>query len=253
MIHVVTAANRSRYTDQIEEMHRLRWGYYIEQRKWRDLEAIQSERGYEKDAYDDERAIYLLALSPAGEVQGSMRLRPMDDKSLLLDRFPDLVTAETAFEANANVWEITRLMRSPEFRGADGELRLKINCAAAELGLTRGVRRFVAVMDTFLLPATRALMRTKHRVLGLPQEYAEGEMIAVEYCADAEWLAGVRKVAGFKCPMMFEAPPPTDAYALAPMQEAYIVEATRTLPPDRTAALVDWLAANGSHKSAVAA
>ena len=90
------------------------------------------------------------------------------------------------------------------FRGSDGELRLRINCAACEFALARGITRFVCVVDTFLLPAMRALNRDKHRVLGLPHPYAEGEMIAVELKPDEEWLARCRKLAGFTDPVMYE-------------------------------------------------
>ncbi len=175
MIHIVTAANRALYADALREMHRLRWEFYIEQRDWRDLRALQREPGFEYDEYDDERAIYLLALAQDDAVQGSMRLRPTEDKSLLFDRFSDLVDDEIGYRGDARIWEITRLMRAPAYRGADGELRLRINCAACELALTRGVRKFVSAIDTFLLPAARALNRDKHRVLGLPQDYREGE------------------------------------------------------------------------------
>lgn len=207
MIHVVTAANRQLYARELDEMHRLRWQFFIEQRGWSELEAVQAEPGFERDEYDDERAVYLLALSDDGHVQGTMRLRPTDDKSLITDRFSVLVVPETKAQFGAQTWEITRLMRSPAFRGSDGELRLRINCAACEFALSRGITRFVCVVDTFLLPAMRALNRDKHRVLGLPHPYAEGEMIAVELKPDEEWLARCRALAGFTGPVMFEREP----------------------------------------------
>lgn len=206
MIHVVTAANRRFYERELDEMHRLRWAFFIDHRGWSDLKAAQSMAGFECDDYDDERAVYLLALSDEGSVQGSMRLRPTEDKSLVGDKFPGLIAPETDLQLGAQIWEITRLMRSPEHRGADGELRLRINCAACEFALSREISRFVCVVDTFLLPAMRALNRDKHRVLGLPQPYAEGEMIAVELKPDEEWLARCRALAGFVGPVMYERP-----------------------------------------------
>jgi N-acyl-L-homoserine lactone synthetase len=208
MIHVITTANRSLYAPQLDEMHRLRWLYYIEERGWSGLAAKQARPGFECDEYDDERAVYLLSLSQAGAVQGAMRLRPMDDKSLLLDHFPWLVSEESGFKPAPDIWEITRLMRSPSYRGSDGALRLMINCAACEFAMTRGIRHYVAVADTFLLAAARALNRHKHRVLGLPADYDEGEAIALMLDPDAEWLAMVRKLAGFNHAMMLELPPP---------------------------------------------
>jgi acyl-homoserine lactone synthase len=251
MIHIVTAANRALYAEPLREMHRLRWDFYVEQRNWRDLRALQTEPGFEYDQYDDDRAIYLLALSPEGAVEGAMRLRPTDDKSLLFDRFPNLVDAD--YRGDARLWEITRLMRAPDYRGSDGALRLKINCAACELALARGIRRFVAVMDTFLLPAARALNRNKHRVLGLPHDYAEGEMIAVEFSPDAEWLAMGRGLASLTYPMMLELPPPAPGYELSPRQEAAIAHGVRTLSPQRAAELIEWLGVERRDQTASAA
>lgn len=204
MIHVVTAANRQSYARELDEMHRLRWRFFIEQRGWSELQSAQCEPGLERDGYDDDRAVYLLAICDDGHVQGSMRLRPTDDKCLLKDRFSVLLAPETEARFGAQTWEITRLMRSPAFRGSDGELRLRINIAACEFALSRGITRFVCVVDTFLLPAMRSLNRDKHRVLGLPHPYAEGEMIAVELKPDEEWLARCRALGGITAPVMFE-------------------------------------------------
>lgn len=204
MIHVVTAENRATYGRELAQMHRLRWLFFIEQRGWSALHALQTTPGVERDEYDDARAVYLLALSEEGDVQGAMRLRPTDDKSLIGDKFPFLVGPETDAQFGAQTWEITRLMRSPDYRGSDGELRLRINYAACEFAIARGITRFVCVVDTFLLPAMRALNRDKHRVLGLPHVYDEGEMIAVELKPDEEWLARCRALAGFSGPVMYE-------------------------------------------------
>jgi acyl-homoserine lactone synthase len=236
MIHVVTAANRRLYRDQIEDMHRQRWLFFIEHRGWSELKALQDQAGVERDQYDDGRAVYLLALSETGAVEGAMRLRPTDDKSLIGDRFPDLISPELGPGAGARLggdtWEITRVMRAPAFRGQEGELRLRLSCASCEFALTRAIKTYVAVMDTFLLPSIRALNRGKHRVLGLPQDYAEGEMIAIALAPDAEWLAMCRKLAGFEHPLMFELPPPVSAPALTPMQELALAKAMRGMRPD---------------------
>jgi N-acyl-L-homoserine lactone synthetase len=243
MIHIVTAANCSLYRDQLREMHRQRWLYYVEQRGWSDLGKQQQESGYEYDAFDDARAVYLLVLAEDGGVQGAMRLRPTDDKSLLFDHFPQLVAPESGAKPGPQTWEITRLMRSPECRGSDGALRLSINCAACEFCLSRGIERLVAVIDTFLLPPAQALHRNKQRVLGPSHKYAEGEMIALEVTPDAEWLAMGRSFAHLDQPLMFEAPAPAPG-GLAPLAEAELSASVRRLPPQRLAALRAWLSSD---------
>ena len=88
MIHVVTANNRQYYRAQLEEMHQLRRVHFIEERGWSDLKVVD---GGEYDQFDDDRAVYLLALGSDAEVLGSSRVRPTDDKCLLADVFPDLI------------------------------------------------------------------------------------------------------------------------------------------------------------------
>jgi N-acyl-L-homoserine lactone synthetase len=204
MIHAVTAANRAFYANQIQEMHRLRWRFFVEQRGWKGLEALQTEPGVERDELDDARAVYLMALSDTGQVEAAMRIRPADDKSIVGDLFPQLLDFDTRSGFGPKDWEITRTMRAPELEREDGKLRLKLTCAACEFALSRGIERFVCLVDTFLLPSMRALNREKHRVISLPQPYAEGEMIAVELYPDQEWLERARAIGGFAEALLFE-------------------------------------------------
>jgi acyl-homoserine lactone synthase len=243
MIHVVTAANRALYVKQLDEMHRLRWRFFIEQRKWTDLAAAQAEPGFERDEFDDDRAVYLLALGEDGAVNGSMRLRPTDDTSLIGKHFPHLLAPECKPRLGPSIWEITRSMRTPEYRGSDGELRLKINCASCEFALSRGIERYVAVIDTFLLPAMRALNRDKHRVLGAPHQYAEGEMIAVELRPCLEWLEMCRERGGFDQPMMFEQPAPVGPPTTPPEHQERLATLVRRLSEPQASNLMAQFAA----------
>ena len=204
MIHAVTAANRHLYASQIDEMHRLRWRFFIEERGWKALEALQTHHGFERDELDDERAVYFMALSDEGHVQAAMRIRPADDRSIVADLFPDLIDEETRASFGPNDWEITRTLRAPELEKEDGKLRLRLTCAACEFALLHGIERYVCLVDTFLLPSMRALNREKHQVISLPQPYAEGEMVAVELHPDEQWLERARKLGGFTGPMLLE-------------------------------------------------
>jgi len=204
MIHAVTVANRSLYAKQIEEMHRLRWRFFIEERGWKALRALQVREGFERDEFDDERAVYLMSISQDGRVEAAMRIRPADDKSIVGDLFPGLIDRDVKAGLGRNDWEITRTLRAPELQSVDGKLRLQLTCAACEFALLHGIKRFVCVVDTYFLPSMRALNREKHRIMGLPQPYAEGEMIAVELYPDQEWLARARALGGITGPLLCE-------------------------------------------------
>jgi acyl-homoserine lactone synthase len=253
MIHIVTNANRLLYEAHLREMHRMRWNYYIEHRKWRALREMQHEEGYERDEYDDRRAMYLLALSPEGHIQGSMRLRPTDDKSLLTDHFSYLIEPEANFRTGPDVWEITRVMRAPEVRGSDGALRLQMNCAAVEFALSRGVTKFITAADSFLLPATRALNRHKHQVLGLPHPYEEGEVVGIQYDIDTEGLEMTRHYGGWRHPMMLELPIPCRDQAMSVEHAELITRGVRSLPRERVEALIAWLHEEGRVAQPIAA
>src|SRR5262249_44096958 len=157
----------------------------------------------ERDRYDDERAVYIMGMDRAGGLTGSARLRPIDDGSLLLDRFPNLVDESRRFAPTARIWEITRMLRkpdhrasetrasgtwSPETRAKDNALRFAMNTAMVEAALSRGVHKLVGCGDSFWVPAARKLWRHKFRPLGLPTAYPEGEMIGLEFDADKEAL-----------------------------------------------------------------
>jgi len=202
MIHLVCADNRSLYAPQLEEMHQQRWACFVEERGWRALRAMQRHPGREEDEFDDERAVYLLALSPSAGVLGSMRLRPADDRSILGDVCAGAIDADTKARFGPGDWEITRAMRAPSYAEPEGQLRLQLTCAACEFALLEGIKRYVCCVDTFLLPSMRALNREKHSVLGLPHPYAEGEMIGVELRPDQEWLDRAYKLGGFMGPLL---------------------------------------------------
>lgn len=246
MIHIVTAANRCLYQRQIEEMHRLRWKYYVEERGWEELRKMQTRPDTESDLYDDERAVYVVGIDAQGAITGSIRLRPTDDRSLLADRFLALLDDPASFKPGADVWEITRVVRKPENRTKDYALRFSMNAAMFELMLSRGVRKMVTTLDTFLVPSTRSLMRHKVRPLGLPTPYAEGEMIALEYTIDAEALQMVREAAGFVVPHMFEMPAPVPDRPADPVLSERVARLIAPLAPADLAQVADWLEARGA-------
>jgi acyl-homoserine lactone synthase len=228
MIHLVTSANAILYKPQLEQMHRLRWRVYVEERGWRELREMQAEPGLERDCYDDARAHYLLALDMDGSVQGAMRVRSADDRSLLLDRFSHLLDEPVA--TFPDVWELTRLLRAPMSRAREGAVRYSMNCALIEFCISRGVKKLVAESETFLLPMTRKAWGPKVRPLGLPQSYEEGEIVAVELTPDKEALSMMRAAGAVEHPQFFEHPAPWRAYGHDPVAAAAAIEALYAAP-----------------------
>lgn len=245
MIHIVTHANRALYARQIEEMHRLRWQFYVEQRNWKKLREMQPVEGLERDEYDDEQAVYVMGIDAYGGVTGSMRLRPTHKNSLIADHFMHLVEDPEGFKPGPDVWEITRIVRKPENRSKDHALRFAMNTAMIEMALARGVKRFVATADSFLVAQTRLLWRHKFRPLGLPMPYPEGEVIALDFDCDEESLAMVREAAGFVTPQAFEPMPPFHDRPRDPVIEEKIARQIAFADLQQLAELSDWLDSHG--------
>jgi len=183
MIHLVHAGNRALYVDALEQLFRLRAKFFKDLLGWSALRVVE---GLETDDYDDEQALYLLAIEEDGVISVSVRLRPTQDKSLLLDHFPHLLAENPNSITRADVWESCRYFASSRARGPEGARRREeLRLAMVELARQRGVSRIVAITDTTFLPALVQASWTT-RLLGLPAVYAEGECIALEIaCSQA--------------------------------------------------------------------
>lgn len=245
MIHLVTWANRAAYKRQIDEMHRLRWKFYIEERGWKRLREIQEVEGYERDEYDDDRAVYVMGIDDDGGVTGSMRLRPTGDKSLLADHFPHLIDASASFTPSDGVWEITRIVRKPENRSKDHTLRFAMNTAMLEMAVGRGIRKLVATSDSFLVAQTRSVWRHKFRPLGLPQPYPEGEAIALDFDADEESLQMTRERAGIVSTQMFELGPLVPDRPVDVVQAERVARLASMATPTQLSEMANWFESRG--------
>ena len=190
MIHIVHAGNRDLYAQELDQLFRLRAKFFKEILGWSKLTVID---GKETDAYDDERAIYLLALEPDGQISCSVRLRPTDDHSLLMDHFPHLVADDAPRLTKADVWESCRYFASSRARGPEGARRREeLRMAMVELAHTQGVSRIVAITDMIWLPPLVQNAWTT-RLLGLPASYDEGECVALEILCDKDAVQRVRE------------------------------------------------------------
>jgi N-acyl-L-homoserine lactone synthetase len=182
MIHVVTAENRRHYAHQLWEMFQIRKRHYIDERGWAELWHFE---GIELDDSDDERAVYLLALGPAEELAGFVRIRPTDDHSILVDKFPYLVDPSLLPLKGPQTWEGARIWVD----GTAGDPHAgmhRLLTAAAEYILSVGGSRLLAFLDVHNFPhlSDGAL---DFRMTGPPASYRYGTMVGVkhEICEDA--------------------------------------------------------------------
>lgn len=169
-VHVITNENRHLYTDVLEQHHRIRHDIFVRERGWTDLDRPDFR---EIDIYDDEHAIYLLAID-SGRVVGGQRLRPTTRHHMLVDVFSHL--AERAIPQAIDVLEWTRYFVVRERRFGRTDWRLLAAVQAYCLG--QGITALTAVVEMWWLPRWQQAGFCT-RPLGLPQIVAGQPTIAV--------------------------------------------------------------------------
>jgi N-acyl-L-homoserine lactone synthetase len=195
-------ANRALYARQLDEMHQLRARYFVEERGWADR---TTHAGGEFDDLDDDRALYLFSIEDDGSIALSARLRPADDKSMLVDCFPELLAEPAARVKAPGVWELSRYFAAPRYRGPEGLKRnMELRTAVVATAQRQGARRIIAVTDVYLM---NTVIRTgwDHRFLGLPATYAHGEAIAFEVVPSLRSIEALMERHGLSEPLLLEA------------------------------------------------
>jgi acyl-homoserine lactone synthase len=199
MIYVVDKNNRSAFSEQLEEMFRIRHDIYVGRRGWK---ALAKPDGRDIDQFDAEDTVYLLGLDCDGRVQSGLRLNPTKGPHLIRDVFPHAVTF-AEIPTGDSIFEFTRYFVVPERVG-----RMKRRYAAGELlvamfeyGLFLGLTQISLLCDAFFV-STALEMRWKVKPLGLPIPYDEGTCIAIIFDVNYAAADSTRDVRGVKGPVL---------------------------------------------------
>lgn len=208
MIHLIDRRNRAAFSQQLDEMYRIRHDIYVRRRGWK---ALDREDGREIDQFDTDDAVYLLGLDQAGQVTSGLRLVPTTCPHLIRDVFPHAVTWGR-IPNNEQVYEFTRYFIVGGRTGMSGKRRAagELLCAMFEYGLSIGLTHISLLCDTFFLPHMLECRWNVHP-LGLPTPYEEGTCIAVLFEVSEQAIAGTREARGVgpERQLIFtETPPP---------------------------------------------
>jgi acyl-homoserine lactone synthase len=192
MIHVVDTDNRHLYRNQLEEQFRIRHDIYVGERRWM---ALEKPDGREVDQFDNEDAVYLLALDE-GHVIGGTRLVPTLSPHLMADVFPFLANVE-GIQRGPDIVEWTRIFVVPAHRGRDSKILHTVLAGMLEYCLREEITAITVVMETWWLPRFLEL-GWEVKPLGLPAVIdgmsCVGTMISVTEAAWRNTLAfrGIR-------------------------------------------------------------
>jgi N-acyl-L-homoserine lactone synthetase len=199
MLHVITGANRHLYKAQLQEMHRQRYEVFVLGRGWN----LQVRDGGEFDEGDDERAVYLLALDSTGSCRSSVRLRPADDFSYMIDRMPAWIDGDAqALRSDPGLWEIARWINQSGW--SEGQ---EIRIGLVECLHSRGATHAISCAD---LKIAEYAIRTGWRLsyLGAPRRYPEGGLaVATSQPVSAEEVEQLRTRFGRRDMFLIEIPP----------------------------------------------
>jgi N-acyl-L-homoserine lactone synthetase len=170
MLHICSKQNRCLYQEQLKAMHRQRYELFVKTKGWN----LAVRDGGEYDEGDDERAVYLLSLDETGACDGSIRVRPADDFSMVIDRMPHHVAGDAgALRADPELWEMARWVNI----GGDPSAGQEVRIGLIEYLLRQGATQCLALPDVSVMGyALRTGWRL--RALGAPLPYPEGGIAA---------------------------------------------------------------------------
>jgi acyl-homoserine lactone synthase len=188
-IHVITADNQHFYKNKIEEYFRLRHEVFAIERNWRDL---RQPDGRDIDAYDNQNAVYLLAIDQ-DRVVGGQRLYPTLLPHMLSEVFGHM--AQRGLPRAHNIYEWTRYFVVKERRVGRTDCRLL--AAIQQFCLEEGITELTAVVEMWWLPRWQQV-GFQVRPLGLPTVIEGQPCIAASITISEESLDRVRRLAGLR-------------------------------------------------------
>src|SRR4030088_789278 len=103
MMHLITPSYLGAFSNEIAEMHRLRYRVFRGRLDWE----VQVSGDMEIDEFDAFQPYYLLQRAGDGRIQGCVRLLPSTGPTMLRDTFPVLLDGASAPSSSA-IWESSR-------------------------------------------------------------------------------------------------------------------------------------------------
>lgn len=149
MIEVVTSENKHLFSDLLDLMFRQRYQIFVKTLGW----TLEHNNCREKDEYDTDEAVYLLASDDRKHLQGAIRLLPTTHPHLLGDHYTDL--CECGVPRGPHIWEATRAYSKPA-----GTEQLSLNktmgelfCGMLEYALLSEIEKYTLVASLTIMPA----------------------------------------------------------------------------------------------------
>jgi len=201
VLQLITPTSYSEFSDELDEMRRLRFRVFKERMKWEVLTHGDMEFD-EFDAYDP---YYLLQIGFDGHIRGCVRLLPTTGYNMLRDVFPALLGGQDA-PASETIWECSRFaLDLPEASlgiGGIAQATYELFAGMVEFGLSRKLTEIVTVTDARM---ERILRRAKWPLRRIAEPQRIGNTLAVAGFLEVstDCLIRLRKGGKLKGPVLW--------------------------------------------------
>lgn len=201
MLQLITPSFYSEFSDELDEMRRLRYRVFKERMKW----DVQTSGLMEFDEFDACDPHYLLQIGFDGHVCGCVRLLPTTGLNMLREIFPALLGAQIA-PASETIWESSRFaLDLPEasiVAGGIAQATYELFAGMVEFGLSRKLTEIVTVTDVRM---ERILRRAKWplRRIGEPQQIGNTLAVAGFLEVSTDYLVRLRDGGKLKGPVLW--------------------------------------------------
>lgn len=165
---------------------------FVDRLHW-DVPVVEAR--YEIDRFDNEDAVYIVITDDDGAHLGSVRLLSTMKEHILGDVFPQLIEGDAP--RAPDIWEITRLVLSPDIQDMEELHRVRgtLRIALLEYAVSRNIRQYSCVMRMDFM-STLLQSGWSLTPLGFPAEIAGEINTGVLIDSDVAALATARERTG---------------------------------------------------------
>lgn len=200
MLHLISCNNSHLYSGELDALHRARKAVFVDELGWK----LQVRDGMEHDEYDDERAMHIVGFDSAQDVAMSIRVRPADDRSMLVDHFSHHLPKGMRAVDDGRTWEVSRgFSRERGLKRAVLTRKAACMIAPLEMALDAGIDRYVGFTDVRLLGLYYHI-GWKIDLLGDPMPYGEGDGVAYQAEVSNAIVRDIRQTWGLPAPACIE-------------------------------------------------
>ncbi len=203
MVVLITPDRHQEFSDELSQMHRLRFKVFHQRLSW----SVQVQGETEADQFDRCRPVWLLLPGPEGQIAGCVRLLPSEGPTMLRDVFGDLLVGTTA-PARSDIWESSRFAlelpgRTEVGAGGIAVATYELFAAMLEFGISRGLAKIVTVTDVRMERILRRAQWPLER-LGPPRALGNTTAVAGLLSVSRDSLQRVRRAGNLRRPVLWQ-------------------------------------------------